>query len=241
MGTSVELVGALLDSLAALGSPQKLKHETSSGDSSPPEDVETMEVEHLTDLQRISLGISQRAMLLQQWIWTLLQKLDSSPDAAMTNASAPGILDHAGLYKEISELQSLCRDYEAQIDELSKARDDLTESERKVRRGLYRLAAGRMKLDEVLKAIEESDEDGAATAAWMEGPLESFTATAVGLTSTTTTTSLGGVEEETVDSAQLAQLKKQLADLEEVSSCREKKIQEVGRGGLPKVMFQGQR
>jgi hypothetical protein len=51
----------------------------------------------------------------------------------------------------LSLIQSKCRELEARIQELATCRDEANASEHKVRRGLYRLATGRMTLDEVIK------------------------------------------------------------------------------------------
>ena len=54
------------------------------------------------------------------------------------------------------------------VKELTRSRDEMVESDRRVRRGLYRLAAGRVKLKEVLKAVANADDDKESAAAWME-------------------------------------------------------------------------
>ena len=61
------------------------------------------------------------------------------------------LFDSVTLHKQISDLQHAKDELTSQVDELSKARDGAIESERKVRRGLYRLASGRWKIAEVLK------------------------------------------------------------------------------------------
>ena len=55
------------------------------------------------------------------------------------------------LHKQIATLQTNCSKLENQVKELVKSRDDAILLERRVRKGLYRLASGRMKIEEVLK------------------------------------------------------------------------------------------
>ncbi len=60
------------------------------------------------------------------------------------------------LTKQISILQNKNLDLESKIADLAKDRDVCKDSERRVRRGLYRVATGRMKIAEVLKVRKMS-------------------------------------------------------------------------------------
>jgi hypothetical protein len=73
-------------------------------------------------------------------------------DAASANSlTLSEIFDMAGLHRQLSELQNSCVELENQLEELAHARDEAYESERRVRRALYRLASGRLKLGEVVQ------------------------------------------------------------------------------------------
>ena len=193
IGECVELIGALLDALAALGGTNQ------GGD--------------LNDMTRIAKAVSARATVLQRWIWSLLRKVTSGEE--ISNA----IFDNAALEGQISILKSKCRDYEAQIAELVKSRDDAATSDRRVRRGLYRLSAGRMTLADVIKAVDDSDKDGTAALMALEEAIETPILTA----STVAAVNDGDV----VDSTHVAVLKKQLQDLEEIAAAREQQIEKV--------------
>ena len=131
-------------------------------------------------------------------------------------------METAELEGQVAALKSQCRDLEARMAELATTRDEAVSSDRRVRRGLYRLAAGRMKLDEVLKAVEDDDKDGAAAMMAMEVAEE------VAASSEPPSVTVGDAEEgEVVDGAQVMQLKKQLQDLEEIASSRESQIEQV--------------
>jgi E3 ubiquitin-protein ligase BRE1 len=197
-GESVELIGALLDSLARIGK------------ESLPVDGSDDQIQ-LRDIHQTADSVSKRATALQRWIWGLLRKITSED-----NSGKHPLLKLAKLEAKLSALKAQVQNFQIQITELAKCRDDAVESERRVRRGLYRLNAGRMKLDEVLKAIETDGRDGSDALMAMEEntPLPAAE-------------SHPEEDDDVVDSSQIAQLRKQIRDLEEISSSREKQIAEV--------------
>jgi len=72
------------------------------------------------------------------------EKLDDSPLDSE-------IFQVASLHKQLSLLQNSCVELENQLEEMAHARDEANDSERRVRRALYRLASGRLKVGEVLQ------------------------------------------------------------------------------------------
>lgn len=216
-GENVELVGSLLDSLAALGKQPKTTAESDGDIQMEDAAVQT----ELVNMKQAASMISQRSLVLQKWLWTLLERVNSSEQRH------EAILNTAQLEGQIATLESQCRSLEARIKELAITRDEAVESDRRVRRGLYRLAAGRMKLDEVLKAVEDDDKDGAAALMAME-VAEEVASNDQTTSTVATTATVGEAEEgEVVDGAQVAALKKQLQDLEEVAKSRESQIEQV--------------
>lgn len=207
-GESVELIGALLDSLAAIG-----KEIT-------PVDGSSDEIQ-LHDIQQTADSVSKRATALQRWIWGLLRKITSEDDSGKHP-----LLKLAKLEAKLSALKAQVRNYQIQMTELSKCRDDAVESERRVRRGLYRLNAGRMKLEEVLKAIETDGMDGSDALMAMEENA---------LVPVSESNAEGN--DDVVDSAQIAQLRKQIRDLEEISASREQQIAEVRAFYRPFIIY----
>lgn len=172
------------------------------------------EGKRLDSMKRVASLVRKRASALQRWIWALLTKV-----SAGDKVKHESVVNAAELQTQISLLKSKCRDYEVRVTELAKSRDEALESERKVRRGLYRIASGRMKLEEVLKAVNEEgdgltdilDRDVAAAAA-PQVPL-------------------GLVEKGDDSDESVLQLKKQLQDMEEIASSRKKQIEKVGDVG----------
>jgi hypothetical protein len=249
-GMSVELIGALLDSLAALGTmtPNKSRRRIKGGDdgvdtSSAEErgeshgdddfmDVDVAEKQHLDDLLRITDNIAKRAAALQRWIWSLLQRVQGSP-----NVSALEISDQA--QQQVITLKAKNKSLKAKLKEIARSRDEICESEKRVRRGLYRLAAGRTQLKEVLKAIATSDEDKEAAVAWMEAPTQIspvLTASAnVSLAKSAASEKSESATDDVVakSASQNAQVHKQIADLEEVASTRDEQIKQVRNRGSP--------
>ena len=233
-GKSVELVGALLEALAALGTIRKGRiRDGGAGDDSssisdmevdpvnPPESMEVGDKQQLDDLQRITDNISKRADILHQWIWSLIQRVEDPSKPS----ESPTAIEYQ---QKLTRLKAKNTTLKAQLEEVARSRDTMSESDKRVRRGLYRLAAGRAKLKEVLKAIVVTDEDKEAAASWMEakpGP-------AAIVSSVVTTTALAkktetGEKQAPEDAAQLAGLSKQVTDLEIVAKAREDQIKKV--------------
>jgi hypothetical protein len=281
-GTSVELVGSLLDSLAALGKrKQQRRHDhpdqdnnggnvsDEDSDDDDEDDMEEDDQQHqqekdcnqgasltlegaqkqqLDDLLRVTENVAQRATTLQQWIWGLLEKVEHGGDntATFTTSSSSSNNNSAfvisKLSKKVARLQAKTKLQRAELQEVSRARDEMNDSDKRVRRGLYRLAAGRVQLKEVLKAIERSDTDKEAAAAWMEAvpmvgsntnpskPVPSQMVSSMQqnpLPDATESSSSQQHQLRAVDSAQVAHLQKQLTDIEQIAKTRDEQIQKV--------------
>mmetsp|Transcript_8730 Transcript_8730/g.12695 ORF Transcript_8730/g.12695 Transcript_8730/m.12695 type:complete len:887 (-) Transcript_8730:123-2783(-) len=216
-GDSVELIGALLDSLAALGKEQ-IDIESTTHNKTTDGQIHQKETKELNE---ISKRVSQRATALQRWIWGLIRKV-TQPD----ESGKYPVLKVAKLEAKLSMLKTQLREYETKVTELSKCRDDAVTSERKVRRGLYRLSAGRMKLNEVMAAIESLDKDGSLS---LEEQVVAATASTLNTTNGGAVTSPNDGEPTTMDGAQLAHIRKKLQDLEEIAGAREKQIEELSK------------
>mmetsp|Transcript_29639 Transcript_29639/g.33841 ORF Transcript_29639/g.33841 Transcript_29639/m.33841 type:complete len:1000 (+) Transcript_29639:453-3452(+) len=212
-GESVELIGVLLDSLATIMKDGKLEQHGSKNDK---------HIEQLYDIKRMSTLVSKRATALQRWIWDLIKKVTTKDESGKHP-----LLKLAKIEFKISTLKAQSRNYQKQIVELSKSRDDAISSETRVRRGLYRLSVGRMKLDEVMKSIEIEDEDKSAASMikFEEAPPPLQSAG----DSTIKNDPEEGVKSETVDTDQLERLQKQIRDLEEISSAKEKHIAQLSK------------
>jgi len=191
-GESVEIIGALLDSLA------NLKQGTTKMDNGDQFDS-------------YSDAISKRASCLKESIWALLRKKDPTEQPKL-------LFEAADLRKEISLLESQVRRYQHQSAELSHARDEAQKSERRVRRGLYRLSSGRMELKEVMQIVEETS--GADDDAWLAESASQVTADVP----TSTVQSGSGSENIDHDSADVAAIQKQLQDLEAIAASRQDQI-----------------
>lgn len=227
-GTSVELMGALFESLAALGSTSIIEEGDDNDDNSssdmevdlkPPESMEVGDTEQLGDLLRITSNVSKRAEILQQWIWSLLQRVEPS--------SKPIEQKESKYQQKLARLKAKNKTLKAQLKEVARSRDEMSESDKRVRRGLYRLAAGRVKLKEVLKAIVVTDEDKEAAASWMEStPAPAVVSSSVTKTAMVKKSETGG-KQSPEDVAQLAELSKQVTDLEIVAKVREDQIKKL--------------
>jgi hypothetical protein len=72
--------------------------------------------------------------------------------AILQSTSAAAVAaDTAELKLEIVRLEAELKEMDGKLEEIAKARNEAVASERRVRRGLYRLAGGRMTLEDVMK------------------------------------------------------------------------------------------
>lgn len=255
-GTSVETIGAFLKSLAQLGASTKssTREETNKNangeekcatkddcrmdvkeelDSASGEaEDSSIERKFLSDLSQITENITERAALLQTWIWTCLQNDEKSH---LLNGKVMSPSTAMELQTKIIHLESENTSLQQQIEELGRSRDEILESDRRVRRGLYRLAAGRVQLKEVLKAVAIADEDKEAAEAWMDaGPAPVAGSPLTFLVSAISNSNIAMEKIKSEDdnpaevsSEELVQLKKQMADLHEVTAAKEEQIKHV--------------
>ena len=250
-GTDVETTHSLLHSLQSLVSnPEKIQ-----SNEAPPQDPQhhvddlnnfesyskgTLKMEEdedlvsekrrLKEMEDFASDISNRSALLRDSVLGLLQ--GSGVNA--NTAAAPQ------LQEQIARLESDLKAAETKLEEMANARNEAAASERRVRRGLYRLASNRMTVDEVLKAVEKEDNgvsfmetlamidgmnnsspDGATTTvvSSADGAMSSpaLSAAAAG----------GSKEAQGASSEEVAQLKKSLQDTQAIAETRDKKIAEV--------------
>lgn len=258
-GASVELVDALMTSLSRLASQRGRLRDKEDGQNilqeekknSHGNDADKMDVVlpdessaetplAVEDLSHLSGNVSDRAAALRSWIWSLLERVkDSRGVEGIAYWSPPSSLE---LQEQLTQLQSKNTTLQEELNELARSRDEIVESDRRVRRGLYRLAAGRMELKEVLKAISGADEDKEKAAAWMEssnllssGGGGSGTSSPTTLPSASASAADGKVKAEKdagnsslpVSLDEVQNLKKQLVDLQDVASARDEQIQKV--------------
>lgn len=242
-GNRVEIMGALFDALSSLAtlSPSaaasRRNQENGEVDEeeegemttrSSAQDLDPIEKQQLDDLSNISWNILQRANTLEQWIRSTLQKLtDGQGGEGMQTSTA----DQRALNKEIGVLRGQCREYKIQIAELAKAREDTAKSERKVRRAIYRLSTGRVKIEQVLKDMEKSDEDGTLAAeAKMEAMADEH---GIGSSSSQNAVSSSGAQDGVkqepgaADSVDVQQMRKRVEELESLMATRDTSIEEL--------------
>lgn len=182
----------------------------------------------LDEMEGFATDISMRAASLKSSVLGLLRKaVEGKSDGSPAN-----IASMVELKEQIATLEAELKATDSRLEEMAQARNEATASERRVRRGLYRLASGRMSMEDVLSAVEKED-NGASfmeTFARLDGANEnkasSSSPTAV---SASTVMSSPAASKETfaASSEEVAQLKKHVQDVQVVAETREKKIAEV--------------
>ena len=103
---------------------------------------------YLTTLAHVTKGFSNRCGVFQSSLLELVRQLAHRLPNPSQNEDLFAV---ASLQKQIATLELTCQELELKIQELARAREEANVSERKVRRGLYRVAGGRMKIEEVLQ------------------------------------------------------------------------------------------
>ena len=106
------------------------------------EDDSKREIEEMKFLSEMAEAFSTRCDQLYKFVFRLLAGSTSStnPDVSMDS-----------LQDKVRSLRATIEGLENQVEELGKARDETLERERRLRRGLYRVSAGRLDIEEVMK------------------------------------------------------------------------------------------
>eukprot|EP00535_Pseudo-nitzschia_heimii_P007087 CAMPEP_0197190514 /NCGR_PEP_ID=MMETSP1423-20130617/21792_1 /TAXON_ID=476441 /ORGANISM="Pseudo-nitzschia heimii, Strain UNC1101" /LENGTH=935 /DNA_ID=CAMNT_0042642913 /DNA_START=260 /DNA_END=3068 /DNA_ORIENTATION=- len=264
-GKSVEWIDALVNSLSRIGrkkfiefetkgdndssnSKDKIKNGARNNDEADVEAVKQMSREreyaasedeerdnHITDLAE---RMAERFSLLHSWISTLLQNLDSSiiSSNGQVNGQSWSTPSNMELKNQVVQLEAENLTLQELVNELSRSRDEMVESDRRVRRGLYRLAAGRVKLKEVLKAVANADEEKESAVAWLQGSTSLQDVNNMGANiahSSSPCKGTGNTDLEKEDSKspmsskEIEQLKKSIADLNVIASSRNEQIRKL--------------
>lgn len=246
-GTDVETVHSLLLSIQSLVSnPEKIKSEVP-----PPQDPQyhvndlnnfesyskgTIKMEEgedlvdekrrLKEMEEFATDIAGRAAILRDGVLGLLRT--AAPGGSNINADPPS----APMLKEqIARLESELKSSESRLEEMANARNEAAASERRVRRGLYRLASNRMTIEEVLQAVEKEDngvsfmETLAMIDGMHDGPTSAVVSSADG--HHPSSPSFSAAPAPGANSEEVAQLKKNLQDVQVIAETRDKKIAEV--------------
>ena len=213
---------------------------------------------NVEDTSKLSNNMAERVSLLQSWIWSLLQNLEKSNNPPLNGESSPSTSNSNSngtswstpstmeLQNQVSKAEAENVTLQDQLKEMARSRDEMVESDRRVRRGLYRLAAGRMNLKEVLKAVanEDEDKDKESAANWMEGnPRLPQVASSSSISSSllSPNSKMGGAEniklendgKTMISSHEVEQLKKQVSDLITLASSRDEQIKKVSSPQSP--------
>ena len=181
----------------------------------------------LDEMEGFATDISVRAASLKNSVLGLLRKaVEGKSDVSATN-----IASVAELKEQIATLESELSATDSKLEEMAQARNEAAASERRVRRGLYRLASGRMTVEDVLKAVEKED-NGVSfmeTLAMLDGVNENKASSPPSAVVPSAAISSPSASKETsaASSEEVAQLKKSVQDIQVVAETREKKIAEV--------------
>ena len=184
----------------------------------------------LQDAEDFAADLAARAAQLRDGVLGLLRAT-----AGEGTASAPDAAAVPALTERVALLEAELAAAESRFEGMAAARNAATASERRVRRGLYRLAGGRLTVEEVLQAVEEEDggtaaildAEGPDVAAAPLGAVVSSSDAAPRSPASSAARSRGVEESPAPNGEEHAQLKKRLRDMQAVAETRDKKITEV--------------
>lgn len=197
------------------------------------------EKRRLKEMDEFAADIASRAVILRDGVLGLLRAAaQGTPNVNASSFSVPS------LKEQIATLESDLKVSESKLEEMANARNEAAASERRVRRGLYRLASGRMTMEDVLKAVEKEDNgvsfmetlamiDGmssnkAATSSSPDGATSTAVVSSDAMSSPAHSAAVGGSKESpAANGEEVAQLKKNLQDVQVIAETRDKKIAEV--------------
>ncbi|KAL7551097.1 hypothetical protein ACHAWF_014296 [Thalassiosira exigua] len=256
LGTDVENAHSLLCTLRNLASnagkierkeppPQDPRHHEGDLNSFENYSKGTIEMEEddylleekrrLKEMEEFASNIASRAAVLRNCVFGLLRMAARGESPASNSHSAPL------LKEQIVRLETNLKSTESKLEEMANARNEAAASERRVRRGLYRLASGRMSVEEVLKAVEKED-NGVSfmeTLAMIDGMNSKNVISSPGATSGVVSSSDGalsspafsaavaGGSKDSSNGEEVAHLKKSLQDVQVIAETRDKKITEL--------------
>lgn len=207
------------------------------------EDDESLinEKHHLREMEEFSTDIASRAAILRDGVLGLLRIISAQGGSNIS----PSHASVSTLKEQIARLESELATAESKLEEMANARNEAMASERRVRRGLYRLVSSRLTLDEVLKAVEKEDNgvsftetldmiDGVNSNKTMtSSPVGTSTALVsssdIAMSSPAFSASVNGGPKDSPAASheEVARLKKSLQDATVISETREKRIEEV--------------
>lgn len=160
---SVEWTRALQNAILLFGQPSQEKNQSNETD-----EVETA----YACLEQSVSNMSAKALTLQEWFIgskTSVGSASASLPATQSNeiGNSTVSFDHRfyNVKSEMAVVLARCSELEAQLSEMSDSRKEVVSRERRVRRNIYRLAAGMLSPEQVISSLEEGDEDGELAAA----------------------------------------------------------------------------
>jgi hypothetical protein len=172
-GDSVEWTRALQNSIIALGlsSPNNAAHPGTVPSSF--ENSANSAAEDAADvyLKQALEAITARATVLEEWIRLVLStgsvpaRSEHENGDSTTNNVVTAEQRLYDVQREMAIVTARCTELESQLLEMAASRTEVVSRERRVRRNIYRLAAGMLSTEQVVNTMEEGQEDGELRAA----------------------------------------------------------------------------
>lgn len=254
-GTDVEATSHLINSLSKIASSpfsQSLSGMQSPFQNGSNDDEEFHQNQKLSEdelsrneelflnsLSKATSSFSKRCSQFQHLVLELIRHLWSQSgslecDVEKGSSSQSKLFQVSHLHEQISTLQFEQSELEKKMEEVAIARDYANASEHRIRTGLYRVANGRLKIEEVLKAVEEygsSPVDSNKLQDILSIDIEQHTKDDEG-NFKSEESGVGNsvvLDGEIFNRSDITKMKKQIKETEAVVDCRDKQILELIR------------
>ena len=212
-GESVEWTRALQNSLVALGQGP----------------VDSDDLTSTNVLEKVVSNIAARAKVLQEWLGTVLKSGTVPPSSQQEENGESSEQRLHNLQREMGVVTARCTELEAQVSEMAASRLEVTSRERRVRRNVYRMAAGMLSPEQVVNTLERGEEDELEVEVQLEKQQRTVKSEPVESMPPPDADSSNQKQADSVSSAQLEEFKSKITSLEEVVSNAESSIHEVRR------------
>jgi hypothetical protein len=173
-GDSVEWTRALQNSIIALGLSSPLSNNSTHATTVPSFDNSASSAtEDVADayLKQALDAITARATVLEEWIRLVLStgSVPARPERENGGSTTDSVVTAEqrlhDIQREMAIVTARCTELESQLLEMAASRTEVVSRERRVRRNIYRLAAGMLSTEQVVNTMEEGQEDGELRAA----------------------------------------------------------------------------
>jgi hypothetical protein len=187
-------------------------------------------------MEQATANMVARIQTLSEWLTNIQIQQQQQQQHGITRLESNSTTNTAtmSLQNDLAALKIRCAEFEQQVTELVQSREQSQARERRLRRNVFRMAAGIATPDQVVHALESNDDDDIEASVQLEKQqhlLAAATTSGANLSATTTTTTNSNQDNDDdkhlISSAVVVEYQFKIQNLETSLSNAEKAIQEV--------------